>query len=154
MFDLSPIKILIIVVVILVVLGPDKLPEVARQAGQAWHSLKNLQSKIESEVRDAVPDLPSTSDIARMARNPVGLLNSLADRATAADEEASNAAAAAVAHEPASTSASSSGESEPEPEVFIEPDSIVDLPPRASQVVPPRRITTDISAATPDASLN
>jgi len=152
-FDLSPIKILIIVVVILVVLGPDKLPEVARQAGQAWHSLKNLQSKIESEVRDAVPDLPSTSDIARMARNPVGLLNSLADRATAADEEATNAAAAAT-HETPVGARSPDGESEPQPETFVEPDSIVDLPPRASQVIPPRRVATDVSAAPPDASLN
>ena len=153
MFDLSPIKILIIVVVILVVLGPDKLPEVARQAGQAWHSLKNLQSKIESEVRDAVPDLPSTSDIARRARNPVGLLNSLADRATAADEEATNAAAAA-AHEAPVGAGSPEGESEPQPEILVEPDSIVDLPPRASQVIPPRRATTDVATAPPDASLN
>ena len=96
---------------------------------------------------------PSTSDIARMARNPVGLLNSLADRATAADEEATNAAAAA-AHEAPVGAGSPEGESEPQPEILVEPDSIVDLPPRASQVIPPRRATTDVATAPPDASLN
>ena len=83
MFDLSPLKILVIVVVILLLLGPDKLPETAHRLGLAWRSLKNLQEKVESEVRDAIPDLPSTSDIARMARSPVTLLNQLADQAEA-----------------------------------------------------------------------
>ncbi len=82
MFSLSPIKILIIVAVILVVMGPDKLPEVAKTLGNAWNSLRSLREKIESEVREVVPDLPSGSDIVRMARNPVNILNSLADRAT------------------------------------------------------------------------
>jgi TatA/E family protein of Tat protein translocase len=79
-FSLSPIKIVIIIAVILIVLGPDKLPEVARQLGSAWKGLRQWQAKIESEVREVVPDLPSTSDIARIARSPVHLLNSLADR--------------------------------------------------------------------------
>jgi TatA/E family protein of Tat protein translocase len=81
-FSLSPIKILIIVALILVVMGPDKLPEVAKTLGNAWNSLRSLREKIESEVRDVVPDLPSGSDIVRMARNPVNILNSLADRIT------------------------------------------------------------------------
>jgi TatA/E family protein of Tat protein translocase len=79
-FSLSPIKLVIIVAVILVVLGPDKLPEVANQIGGAWRSLREWQSRIEKEVREVVPDLPSTADIARIARSPVHLLNSLADR--------------------------------------------------------------------------
>ncbi len=86
MLSLSPIKIVILVAVILVVLGPDKLPDVAHQIGSAWRSLKEWQSKIEKEVRDVVPDLPSSSDIVRMARSPVNLLNSLADRVTGPDE--------------------------------------------------------------------
>lgn len=83
MFDLNPLKILVIVTVILLLLGPDKLPETAHRLGLAWRSIKNLQEKVESEVRDAIPDLPSTGDIARMARSPVTLLNQLADQAEA-----------------------------------------------------------------------
>ena len=80
MFGLTPIKLFIIIAVALVVLGPDRLPQAARQLGSAWRSLKSLQEKIETEVREAMPDLPSTGDIVRIARNPVNLLNSLADR--------------------------------------------------------------------------
>ena len=88
MFSLSPIKILIIVVVILVVLGPDKLPEVSHQLGTAWKKLRTLQQKIEGEVREVVPDLPTSADIVRIARSPMNLLNSLADRAmTSSDGE-------------------------------------------------------------------
>jgi len=79
-FDLSPIKIIVIIAVALLLLGPDKLPEVAAKLGSAWSSLKNIQKKIESEVRQVVPDLPSTGDIARIARNPVNMLNKLAEQ--------------------------------------------------------------------------
>ena len=80
MFDLSPIKIIVIIAVALLLLGPDKLPEVAAKLGSAWSSLKNIQRKIESEVREVVPDLPSAGDIARIARNPVNMLNKLAEQ--------------------------------------------------------------------------
>lgn len=81
MFNLSPFKIMIIVAVILVVLGPDKLPQAARQIGNGWRSLKQFQQRVESEVRDAIPTLPSSGDLARVVRSPVNLLNELAERA-------------------------------------------------------------------------
>ncbi|MHB1087967.1 MAG: Sec-independent protein translocase subunit TatA/TatB [Acidimicrobiales bacterium] len=86
MFSLSPIKIMVIVAVVLVLLGPDKLPEVAHKLGSSWRALKRLQERVEAEVREAIPDLPSTGDIARIARSPVNLLNSLADRVDAKEE--------------------------------------------------------------------
>jgi sec-independent protein translocase protein TatB len=79
-FDLSPIKLIVIIAVALLLLGPDKLPEVAAKLGSAWSSLKNIQKKIESEVREVVPDLPSAGEIARIARNPVNMLNKLAEQ--------------------------------------------------------------------------
>ncbi len=74
---------MIIVAAVLVLFGPDKLPEVAHNLGSSWRALKRLQERVEAEVRDAIPDLPSTGDIARIARSPVNLLNSLADRVDA-----------------------------------------------------------------------
>ena len=105
MFDLSPIKIIVIIAVALLLLGPDKLPEVAAKLGSAWSSLKNIQRKIESEVREVVPDLPSAGDIARIARNPVNMLNKLAEQSDekentaniVADLEAKQAAGEEVA---------------------------------------------------------
>jgi sec-independent protein translocase protein TatB len=104
-FDLSPIKIIVIIAVALLLLGPDKLPEVAAKLGSAWSSLKNIQRKIESEVREVVPDLPSAGDIARIARNPVNMLNKLAEQSDekeitakiVADLEAKQAAGEEVA---------------------------------------------------------
>jgi TatA/E family protein of Tat protein translocase len=76
---LSPIKIMVIVAVVLLLMGPDKLPEVAHRLGSSWRALKRLQERVESEVRDAIPDLPSTGDIARIVRSPINLLNQLSD---------------------------------------------------------------------------
>jgi TatA/E family protein of Tat protein translocase len=80
---LSPIKIMVIVAVVLLLMGPDKLPEVAHRLGSSWRALKRLQERVESEVRDAIPDLPSTGDIARIVRSPINLLNQLSDQVDA-----------------------------------------------------------------------
>lgn len=90
---LSPVKIMVIVAVVLLLMGPDKLPEVAHRLGSSWRALKRLQERVESEVRDAIPDLPSTGDIARIVRSPVNLLNQLSDRVDAreAAEDRKNA---------------------------------------------------------------
>jgi len=83
---------MLIVAVALLLLGPDKLPEVAHKMGSSWRALKRLQEKVEAEVREAIPDLPSTSEIVRIARSPVNMLNQLADRADARDVRAAGAA--------------------------------------------------------------
>lgn len=80
---LSPIKIMVIVAVVLLLMGPDKLPEVAHRLGSSWRALKRIQERVESEVRDAIPDLPSTGDIARIVRSPINLLNQLSDQVDA-----------------------------------------------------------------------
>ena len=80
---LSPVKILVIVAVALLLMGPDKLPEVAHRLGSSWRALKRIQERVESEVRDAIPDLPSTGDIARIVRSPINLLNQLSDQVDA-----------------------------------------------------------------------
>jgi Sec-independent protein translocase protein TatA len=79
-FNLSPIKIMLMVGVALILLGPDKLPQAARQIGSFWRSIRDFQRKFEADVRQSLPDLPSSTDIARAVRSPVNLLNTLADR--------------------------------------------------------------------------
>ncbi|HVC13438.1 MAG TPA: twin-arginine translocase TatA/TatE family subunit [Acidimicrobiales bacterium] len=80
MLDLSPTKLLIIFVVVVVLLGPKRLPEVARQLGAAWRKLREFHLHVDQELRQSLPDLPSSQDIVRFARSPVTLLNQLADR--------------------------------------------------------------------------
>lgn len=83
----------------MILMGPDKLPEVAHKLGAGWRTLKKLQERVESEVREAIPDLPSTGDIARIARSPVNLLNQLAERVDA-KEAAETAGTAPSGEEP------------------------------------------------------
>jgi Sec-independent protein translocase protein TatA len=78
MFSLNPEKLFIVFIVAMVLLGPDKLPKLARQMATGWAKVKAFQQRMESEVRVTMPDLPSSRDIARMARSPVAYLNSMA----------------------------------------------------------------------------
>lgn len=125
-FSLSPIKIMVIMAVVLLLLGPDKLPEVAQKLGSWWRTIKSLQERVESEVRQAIPDLPSTSDLARMARSPVNLLNQLADRVDSPDTDV-----------------------EPEHDASTGADEPLIRPPR-----PPRISRDDSPTPPPDPSMN
>ena len=100
MLSLSPMKLFIIVAVVVILLGPDKLPEVAHKIGASWQSLRRFQQRVESEVRGALPDLPSTNDLARMVRSPVSVLNQLADRVENAPSDKTDADADAPAPHP------------------------------------------------------
>src|ERR1700689_1076882 len=76
---LDPSKVLVILIVALVVLGPDKLPGVARQLGAAWGDVRKFRQKLESDVRGSFPDLPSTHQVAQAVRSPLAFLDQLAD---------------------------------------------------------------------------
>jgi sec-independent protein translocase protein TatB len=91
--NLDPSKLLIIAVVAVILLGPDKLPQVARQAGAAWRTFNEFRHRMESEVRSSIPDLPSSAEIARLARSPSALLNHLSSLSP--DERGTEAATSA-----------------------------------------------------------
>jgi TatA/E family protein of Tat protein translocase len=76
---LSPPKLLMILVIALVVLGPDKLPSAARRIGAAWRDFTRWRAQLENEVRASFPDLPSTTEVARAVRSPISLLDRLAE---------------------------------------------------------------------------
>jgi sec-independent protein translocase protein TatB len=57
MGGLDPAKILMVLLVAILVLGPERLPKAARQLGAAWRELTRLREKLEDEVRTALPDL-------------------------------------------------------------------------------------------------
>lgn len=79
MLSLSPAKIVVVLVIALIVLGPDKLPGVARQLGALWGDLRKWRARLESEVRDVFPDLPPSHEISQAVRSPLNFLNRLAD---------------------------------------------------------------------------
>ena len=79
MLSLSPVKLMVVLVVAMILLGPDKMPQLARQMGAAWKTFRTFHQRVEEEVRGTIPDLPSTQELARLARSPVQFLNQLAD---------------------------------------------------------------------------
>lgn len=87
MFNLDPGKLLVIAVVAIILLGPDKLPQFARQVGGAWRAFNDFRHRMESEVRSTMPDLPPTSEIARLARSPSALLNHLSTMSSEDEDE-------------------------------------------------------------------
>jgi len=82
---LSPAKLLVIMVVALAVLGPDKLPALAKQVGSLWRDFSKFRQKLESDVRGSFPDLPSTETITHAVRSPLSFLDTLADAPGPAD---------------------------------------------------------------------
>jgi sec-independent protein translocase protein TatB len=78
-FNLDPGKLLIIGVVAILVLGPDRLPAAARRVGATWTSFNEFRHRMESEVRQTIPDLPSTDELVRLARSPAALLSHLGE---------------------------------------------------------------------------
>jgi sec-independent protein translocase protein TatA len=65
--SLGPAEILVILVVALLVFGPNKMPEIARQVGKGFREFKRVQQHLKSELRDVVsefdtPSAPPTAD--------------------------------------------------------------------------------------------
>ena len=56
MLNIGTPELLVVLVVALLVLGPTKLPEAARQVGRAMAHLRNLSAGFQAEVRDAMQD--------------------------------------------------------------------------------------------------
>jgi sec-independent protein translocase protein TatB len=55
-FNISATELLVIAVVALLVLGPDKLPEAMRKLGRATREIRRITSGFEAELRDALSD--------------------------------------------------------------------------------------------------
>jgi len=141
--NLDPPKLLVIAVVAVILLGPDKLPQVARQVGAAWHAFGEFRHKMESEVRSSIPDLPSSADIARLARSPSALLDHLSKM----DGGAAGTAGTAANGAPSVTSADPPRDESPVTGVPITPSDHAPVPTLTT-------VPTPLPPHPPDPSLN
>ncbi len=57
MLDFSPEKMLFIFLIVLIVLGPEKLPEVSRKLGRAVGELRRLSGGFRDEMNKAVGEM-------------------------------------------------------------------------------------------------
>src|SRR5438105_748032 len=104
--SLGPAEILVILVVALLLFGPDKLPEIGRQVARTVREFRRIQQHLAAELRDAVSELDLNSDAAA-GGDPVPVLppknedGSGGDAATATaprDTTATNGAAPEPRH--------------------------------------------------------
>ena len=88
MFNLSGSEIVIILLLALVVLGPDKLPEAMRRAGKTWAELRKMSNSFQDEVRKGFEEpanevrqtASAVKKAATLTANPVrGAMKSLLD---------------------------------------------------------------------------
>jgi sec-independent protein translocase protein TatB len=114
MLSLSPVKLLIVLVVALIVLGPDKLPTLARQVGALWGDLRRWRSRLENEVRGVFPQMPPTARISQAVRSPLSFLDHLADEHERSQSVPPSASGDGPG-EPPSASGDGLGESPPVP---------------------------------------
>ena len=95
-------EMVIIALVALVVLGPERLPEMARGAGKMLHKVRTMTEGMQSEVRDVMadPSMQPLKELGELAARPRQKLTEYALEAEAeerAKREAKEAAAAEAA---------------------------------------------------------
>ncbi len=78
MFSLDPAKLMLIAVVALVVLGPDKLPAAARKISSLLKDLQKMRASLETEAKKFTGDLPFGDEL-RSARETIGKVTAVTD---------------------------------------------------------------------------
>jgi sec-independent protein translocase protein TatB len=75
-FNLSGTEIIVILLLALVILGPEKLPDAMRKAGRAYSELRKMANSFQSEVKsvldEPMEELRGTADAIRDATNFTG----------------------------------------------------------------------------------
>ncbi len=61
--NLDPAKLLVILMIALIVLGPERLPRVARQLGALWAELTATRTRIVSDIKGQIPDIPRVPEV-------------------------------------------------------------------------------------------
>jgi sec-independent protein translocase protein TatB len=120
-FDLDPVKLLLIAVVALIVLGPDKLPTAARKASSLLGDLQRMRASLHDEVQSTVKDLPFMGELhdLQAAARRVGDPRHVISRAVTG---------ALVGPRPGSEADQTPGSADPA-SVTRQPTGAVDLPP-------------------------
>lgn len=61
-FDISGGEIFVILLVVFIVFGPDKIPEIARWIGKSVNEIKRATSEITEEITKETKDIRETTD--------------------------------------------------------------------------------------------
>jgi sec-independent protein translocase protein TatB len=87
MFNVGGGELIVIMLIALIVLGPQRLPGAARQIGKTMGDLRRLSTGFQNEVRSAINDVDDLDQVAArrnlLARDTVAQTPSAADRGPA-----------------------------------------------------------------------
>jgi len=72
--SLGPAEILVILVVALLVFGPNKMPEIAKQVGKGFREFRRVQQHLKSELRDVVSEFDSPTASPSVEQQAVPML--------------------------------------------------------------------------------
>ena len=72
--SLGPAEILVILVIALLVFGPNKMPDIAKQVGKGFREFRRVQQHLKSELRDVVSEFDSPLDAATVEQQAVPML--------------------------------------------------------------------------------
>jgi sec-independent protein translocase protein TatA len=112
--SLGPAEILVVLVIALLVFGPNKMPDIARQVGKGLREFKRVQQHLKSELRDVVSEFDSPSSTASAGPDPVPML-------PPKDDVPPDAGAPAAAPEPMASTELPAPAPAPEPSAPAEP---------------------------------
>ena len=125
MFNLSGSEVIFLVLIALVVLGPDKLPEAMRKAGKAYADFKKMttgfQSEMKSVLEEPMRELRETAELAKRSamwdiNEPTKPVTArMQDHTPPSDEAARHAERALAPDLDVSTAALPEPEPKPEP---------------------------------------
>ena len=68
--SLGPAEIVVILVIALLVFGPNKMPEIARQVGRGMREFRRVQQHLSTELRDVVSDFDGSAEGATPDASP------------------------------------------------------------------------------------
>jgi sec-independent protein translocase protein TatA len=98
--SLGPAEILVVLVIALLVFGPNKMPDIAKQVGKGFREFRRVQQHLKSELRDVVSEFDSPSSTPDVQQQAVPMLPPKDDPAPDAPAAAAPAAPAADAAAP------------------------------------------------------
>ena len=68
--SIGPLEIVVVLVIALLVFGPNRLPELSRNAGRAMRQLQDLQHGVRRHIDDAINADAAADDDPVVAREP------------------------------------------------------------------------------------
>ena len=116
--SLGPAEILVVLVIALLVFGPDKMPDIAKQVGKGFREFRRVQQHLKSELRDVVSEFDSPSSTATVEQQAVPMLP---PKDTPSTDATSNDAAPAPPAATKSTPGVAAPLPSPEPDAPSEP---------------------------------